>query len=262
MRGTALVTGATAGLGAAFARQLAAAGHDLVVVARDEARLAALGNELTAAHGHTVTPLPADLATEPGVSAVAARLADPDHPVDLLVNNAGIGLGGSLLRNPVDDEVRMLRLNVEAVLRLTLAALPPMVRRGAGAVVNVASVAGFGPMPGNAYPATKSWVINFSESAYLQVRGRGVHVMALCPGFVRTEFHARAGIAATGVPARLWLDADDVVTAALADLRRRRPVSVPDRRYRALVTLMRHAPRRLLHGMAGRAAARRPKQDH
>lgn len=262
MPATALVTGATAGLGAAFARQLAAAGHDLVVVARDGARLAALAGDLAATHGRTVTPLPADLATESGVDAVAARLADPDRPVDLLVNNAGIGLGGSLLRNPVADEVGMLRLNVEAVLRLTLAALPAMVRRGVGAVVNVASVAAFGPMPGSAYPATKSWVVTFSESAYLLVRDRGVHVMALCPGFVRTEFHARAGIPATGVPARLWLDADDVVAAALADLRRGRAVSVPDRRYRALVTLMRHAPRPLLYRMVRGAAARRPKQDH
>ncbi|GGK35395.1 dehydrogenase [Pilimelia terevasa] len=231
-----------------------------MLVARDADRLAATAASLAAAHGRAVTPLPADLATEAGCAAVAGRLA-ADPPVDLLVNNAGIGLAGSLLRNDVADECRMLRLNVEAVLRLTLAALPPMVARGSGAVVNVASVAGFGPMPGTAYPAGKAWVINFSESAHLQVRAHGVRVMALCPGFVRTEFHARAGLGTTGVPDRMWLAADDVVAAGLADLARGRVVSVPDRRYRLVTSVMRHAPRSLLYRWVSAVGSRRPKRD-
>ncbi|GGJ89318.1 dehydrogenase [Pilimelia anulata] len=261
MAPTALVTGATAGIGAAFARRLAGRGYDLVLVARDAGRLAAAAADLAGATGSAVTALPADLSDAAGVAAVAARLADADRPVDLLVNNAGIGLAGSMLGNPVADEQRMLRLNVEAVLRLTLAALPGMRQRRRGAVVNVASVAGFGPMPGSSYPASKAWVINFSESAHLQVRAHGVRVMALCPGFVRTEFHARAAIPTAGIPPWAWLDADRVVADALRDLARGRAVSVPDWRYRIAVGVMRHAPRRLAHRLATGTGKRRPKRD-
>lgn len=244
-RRTALVTGASAGIGLAFARRLAADGYDVTLVARDRARL----DELAAGLPGTATVLPADLTTDEGVAAVAARLADPP---DLLVNNAGIGVKESFLRSDPADEARQLRLNVEAVLRLTHAALPGMTARRHGAIVNVSSVAGFGPVAaGSTYGATKAWVTNFSESVGQQARRYGVRVMALCPGYTRTEFQERAGIDTSGSPDWLWLKADDVVNVAVRDLARGRLLSVPDWRYKAAVFAIRHAPRPLLYAAAG-----------
>jgi uncharacterized protein len=246
--GTAVVTGATAGIGAAFARQLAAAGYRLVLVARDEPRLASVAADLDRAYGREVSTLAADLSTPDGCAKVEARLSGG---VDLLVNNAGMSLNRSFLRTSIEDEERLLALNVRAVLRLTHAALPPMVAQGRGAVVNVSSVSSFGAvMPGSTYPASKTWVTSFSEAMALAVRRYGVRVMALCPGYTRTEFHQRAGIDMSKAPAWLWLSAADVVRAALRDLDRGKMVSVPDWRYKTAAFGMRHAPRRLFHRVA------------
>ena len=248
---TALITGATSGLGAGFARHLAAQGYDLVLVARDRGRLAETAAELTARHGVAVTPLAADLATDDGCSAVEERLRDETRPVDLLVNNAGFSLNTPFVRSTLDGERRLLRVNVEAVMRLTLAVLPGMVARGHGGVINVSSVAGFfAAMPGSTYPATKAWVTNFSQSVALSVRRKGVRVMAVCPGYVRTEFHSRAGIDMSRIPNWLWLDVDTVVRAALADLRRGVVVSVPTWRYKLVVALGRLAPLKLQERVA------------
>ena len=252
---TALVTGATAGLGAAFARALAAERRDLVLVARDAARLAASAKELADAHAVQVEVLAADLVTDAGCAAIEARLADPDRPIEILVNNAGIGLGSHFTENPIEDEERMLRLNVRAVLRLTHAALPGMLARGHGDVLNVSSVASFGPTsPGSTYSATKAWVTTFSESLHLSYRLKGVRVIAICPGFVRTEFHQRADIPTADIPDRLWLDADDVVRDALADLRKGHPTSVSSVRYKVLGGIVRYAPRPIFLRVIGRAA--------
>jgi short-subunit dehydrogenase len=246
--GTALITGATSGIGAAFAQQLAAAGYDLVLVARDEARLAATASELASAYGREVTTLAADLSTSDGCATVAQRVS---AGVDLLVNNAGMSLNRSFLRSPVEDEQRLLALNVGAVMRLTHAALPGMVERGHGAVVNVSSVSSFAAvMPGSTYPASKAWVTSFSEAMALAVRRHGVRVMALCPGYTRTQFHSRAGIDMAKTPHWLWLSADQVVRVALRDLDRGKLVSVPDWKYKAAAFGMRHAPRRLFHRVA------------
>ncbi|MFC6018953.1 SDR family NAD(P)-dependent oxidoreductase [Plantactinospora solaniradicis] len=246
-----MVTGATAGIGAAFARRLAEEGYHLVLVARDDQRLAETAAELTTRYGITVGTLPADLATDEGCATVEKRLADASEPVDVLVNNAGISLNRSFVRSTVEDESRLLRLNVHAVLRLTLAALPGMTERGHGAVINVSSVAGFGPvMPGSTYSASKAWVTNFSESVAQSVRPSGVRVMALCPGYTRTEFHDRAGINMSKTPEWMWLRADDVVRDALRDLDRDRMVSVPDWKYKLVVFGLRHAPGRLWRAVA------------
>jgi short-subunit dehydrogenase len=248
---TALVTGATSGIGAAFARRLAADGHDLVLVARDADRLEATAESLRALHGVAVEVLPTDLSTEAGQEAVAARLADPDRPVNVLVNNAGLTLNRAFLKSAPEDEARLLRLNVLAVMRLTRAALPGMVERRRGSIVNVSSIAGFGAaMPGSTYPASKAWVTNFTESVAMSVGRYGVRVMALCPGYVRTEFHQRAGINMSKTPAFLWLDADELVADALRDLRRGRVVSVPDWKYKIAAFALRHLPRRMLQRVA------------
>ena len=250
-RRTALVTGATAGIGAAFARQLAATGHDLVLVARDRDRLEANAAELRDAHGAASEVLPADLSKPDGCAPVEARLADRDRPVDVLVNNAGMSLNRAFLRSTPEDEERLLRLNVHAVMRLTHAALPAMVERRTGAVVNVSSVSGFAAvMPGSTYPASKAWVTNFSESMAQLVRPYGVRVMALCPGYTRTEFHQRAGINMSKTPEWMWLDADEMVRAGMRDLARGKVVSVPDWKYKVTVWGMRHLPRRLLQAAA------------
>jgi hypothetical protein len=245
---TALVTGATAGIGAAFADRLATEHHDLILVARDESRLAGERSRLQDRYGVQVETLPADLADDVGCAAVERRLSDPDHPVHMLVNNAGFALNSSFVEADVEDEEQLLRVHIRAVMRLTHAVLPQMLERGRGDVINVASVAGFGPaQPGATYSASKAWVINFSESVGAGVRDYGIRMLALCPGYTRTEFHQRAGITLP-IPNGLWLRAEDVVRTGLRDLRRGKLVSVPDVRYKLVVAAMRHLP----HGLVTR----------
>jgi short-subunit dehydrogenase len=270
---TALITGASAGLGAAFAVELATS-HDLVLVARDGGRLNELAASLngaaasrggsaaqatsrggsaasTASRGGSIEVIAADLTTDKGCDLVAERLSDPDRPIDLLVNNAGRSLNTSFVRSTVEKEESLLRLNVHAVMRLSLAVLPGMIERRRGAVINVSSVSGFGSlMPGSTYPASKAWVTSFSESTAMSVRPFGVRVMALCPGYVRTEFHQRAGIDMSKTPEWLWLDAGDVVRTGLRDLGRGKMISVPDWKYKLTVFGIRHLPSRMLHRVA------------
>ncbi|MGI5195436.1 SDR family NAD(P)-dependent oxidoreductase [Streptomyces sp. CA-288835] len=248
---TALITGSTAGIGAAFARRLASDGHNLVLVARDKKRLGEQATELHDRHGIEAEVLSADLATDDGIEAVAARLSDRKHPVDLLVNNAGFGNKGRFLDVPMADELTMLKVHCEAVLRLTSAATESMRDRGRGGVVNVASVAAF--LPRGTYGASKAWVVQFTQGVAKDLAGSGVRLMALCPGFVRTEFHERAGMGTDNIPDWMWLDADKVATAALADLARGKSLSIPDPRYKAIMGLVKVAPRGLLGGVSSRA---------
>ncbi|MFB8212600.1 MULTISPECIES: SDR family oxidoreductase [unclassified Streptomyces] len=247
---TALITGATAGIGAAFARRLAADGYDLVLVARDAERLREQATELHDRHGIEAEVLRADLSEDKGIRAVEERLGDARHPVDLLVNNAGFGNKGRYLEVPMADELTMLKVHCEAVLRLTSAAAAPMRERGRGGIVNVASVAAF--VPRGTYGASKAWVVQFSQGAAKDLAGSGVRLMALCPGFVRTEFHQRAGMGTGNIPGWMWLDADKLVTAALADLARGKSVSIPDPRYKVLMGAVKLAPRGLLGGLTSR----------
>ncbi len=246
--GTALVTGATAGLGAEFARQLAARGHDLVLVGRDEPRLQQRRDELVDRFGLAVEVLPADLATDDGCAAVARRVA-AEPAIEVLVNNAGHGLRGGFGDAPLAEEEAMLEVNVRAVLRLSHAAVVAMRPRGRGRILNIASVAGFHPR-GEAptYGASKAYVIALSEGMALSLVGTGVAVTAVCPGFTHTEFHDRLAVDKSRVPSFLWLSAEPVVRAALADADRGKVVSVPDVRYKAIVGLSRVLP----HGRNGR----------
>jgi hypothetical protein len=241
---TALVTGPTAGIGRSFARQLAGSGHDLVLVARNEARLAELADELRSAHGVDVEVLPADLADRTSLARVERRLADRDRPVDLLVNNAGFGLKGRFLDNDIEVEQAMLEVLVTAVLRLSHAALGAMAERGSGGIINVSSVAAF--LPRGTYSAAKAWVNSFSEWAANEYRDRGVTVTALCPGFTKTEFHERMGVSRGSAPGFLWLDADDLVATALRDFEKGRTFSIPSAQYKAITTVARVVPSSVL----------------
>ncbi|MFC5908528.1 SDR family NAD(P)-dependent oxidoreductase [Streptacidiphilus monticola] len=250
---TALITGGTAGIGAAFARRFARDGLALVLVARDRDRLASSAEELTETFGVPVEVLPADLATEEGIAAVEARLGDEKHPVDVLVNNAGFGFRRGFLEVPLADELTMLKVHVEAVLRLTRAAVAGMRTRGKGYVVNVASVAAF--VPRGSYGASKAWVVQFTQGTDRDLAGTGVRLQALCPGFVHTEFHDRAGMDMSSTKEWMWLDADYVVQESLRDLARGKSVSIPSRRYKAAVAAARKAPLAAL-GMAARGFGR------
>ncbi|RRO13626.1 SDR family oxidoreductase [Saccharopolyspora rhizosphaerae] len=242
---TALVTGATAGIGRAYARRLAAEGHDMVLVARDAERLGELADRLQTRHNVRVEVLTADLADAAQRAQVAARVGDVDEPVDVLVNNAGFGTGGAFWDLSTDVLQRQLEVNVAAVLELTHAAVRQMRERGRGDVINVGSVAGFFTASGSTYAATKAYVIAFSEGLATALTGTGVRVMALCPGFTQTEFHQRAGLEMSKLPRAFWLQADQVVHESLADLRAGKPVSIPGAQYKALVAIGRLIPKKL-----------------
>ena len=249
MAPTALITGPTAGIGACFAHQLARRGYDLVLVARDEQRLLALAAEVEREYGVSTDVLVADLSDRAATGRVEARLADPDRPVDLLVNNAGFGHKRPFLENSVEDEQQMLDVLVTAVLRLSHAALGAMVARGDGAIINVSSVAGF--LPRGTYSAAKAYVTSLSEWADLTYRDQGVRVMALCPGFTKTEFHERMDVSRDSAPGWMWLEADRLVADALADLEKGKRLSVPSKRYKVLTGVARYTPSTVLGKLQG-----------
>ncbi|MFI1358058.1 SDR family NAD(P)-dependent oxidoreductase [Streptomyces sp. NPDC020898] len=251
---TALITGTTAGIGAAFARRLAADGHNLVLVARNTQRLEEQASELSKRHGIRAEVLTADLSADDGIAAVEARLSDREKPVDILVNNAGFGNKGQFPDVPMTDELKMIKVHCEAVLRLTSTAVEGMRERRRGAVVNVASIAAF--VPGT-YGASKAWVVQFTQGAAKDMAGSGVRLLALCPGYVQTEFHERAGMGADVIPPKwLWLDADRLVSTALTDLARGKSLSIPDLRYKVMMGIVKLTPNRLLAGTS--RTGRRP----
>jgi short-subunit dehydrogenase len=255
-RPVALITGPTSGLGMGFARRYAADGHDLVLVARDVERLERLAAEMRDEAGVDVEILAADLAVAADRAKVADRLA---HGVRILVNNAGFGTAGEFWSADLETLQSQLDVNVTAVMQLTHAALPPMLAAGAGTVINVASVAGLLPGRGSTYSASKAWVISFSEGLANGLDGTGVGIHALCPGFVRTEFHERAGIDMDGTPSILWLEVNDVVRDCLADVAKGHVVIIPGAQYKALTTAGRLAPRGLVRAatkLVGRGRGR------
>lgn len=239
--GTALVTGASAGLGLEFAWQLATAKHDVVLVARDEERLTRLARQLEAAAGVRAEVLVADLTDRADVERVADRLRADEHPVGLLVNNAGFGIHQRFVGGDVHREEEGLDVMVGAVMVLSHAAAGAMVRRGRGAILNVASVAAL--LASGTYSAHKAWVRAFTEGLAVELKGTGVTATVVCPGYTHTEFHARGEIDTSAYPEVAWLDPEDVVAAALADVRRGVVISTPSLRYKAASALLRTLPR-------------------
>jgi short-subunit dehydrogenase len=249
---TALVTGATAGIGRAFTLALAGRGNDMVLVARDGARLDALAGELRAGHHIDAVPLVADLVDDAGLAAVDARLRDAAAPIDILVNNAGMGTYGVFADLDVAREEHEIRLNVLALVRLTHAALGGMTARGRGAILNISSLAAYQPAPSSAtYGATKAFVNSFTHAVHEEARATGVHVMVVCPGYTHTEFHERAGLGPTSVPEFMWQSADEVVAVALRDLDRRRSLSIPGTLNKTLGALSSTAPAGISRRVAG-----------
>ena len=252
---TALVTGATSGIGLSFAHQLAERGHDVVLVARDRARLENVSDDLRAKYGVGTEILVADLSDRAETGKVAERLADQARPVDLLVNNAGYALKKRFLDNDIADEEAVFDVLGRAVLVLSHAAARAMRERGHGAIVNVSSVAG--QITSGTYSAIKSFVTVFTEGLSAELAGTGVTATALLPGFTRTEFHDRAKLNMSRLPKFMWLDADRLVADCLDDVAKGRVVSVPGTHYKAIVATLRFAPRSLVRSRA--RTVHRPK---
>ena len=248
---TALITGASSGLGEEFAWQLAAAGRDVVLVARSRDRLSEMAELIAGATTMHVEVLVADLSTPEGTAAVAARVSDPERPIDLLVNNAGHGLKAGFLETSVEDEVAALDVMVRAVLVLSQAAAKAMAERGHGAILNVSSIAGW--LGNGSYAAHKAWVTSFTEGLASQLKGTGVSATAVLPGLTHTEFHERAGLTdLEQLPEIVWLDAEDVVSSALAAVRRRQVLVTPSVRYGAFMGVVRVLPRSWVRAASGR----------
>lgn len=243
----ALVTGASSGIGAAFARRLAADGTDLVLVARSADGLERLAAEVGTTSGITAEVLPADLGSAEGCDTVAQRLDDGASPVDLLVNNAGIGTSGAFGEIDLQQEVDLIALNITAVVRLTHAAVGPMRARGRGGVINVSSLTAFQPYPfGANYGASKAYVTSFSKALHTELAGTGVGVLALCPGFTRTNFQSAAGISRTPIPDWLWSQPDEVAAEGLAALAAGRAIRVPGPAFKAWAGLTKIVPDALI----------------
>jgi len=250
---TALVTGASSGIGLAFARKLAATGHDLVVVARSEDKLKELADELRV----DVEVLPADLTDPVQLAAVEARAADNDRPVDVLVNNAGSGQYGPVAELSLDDLDKEVRLDVLATVRLTRAALPGMIERRQGGIVNVASIAAFQAGPDNAvYSASKAFVLSFTEAVHEEVLKSGVRVTAVCPGATKTEFQQRGGFTGGKMPSMVWDEPEFVVDQALKALARNQAVCVPGVLNKITVQAPRFAPRSVARKLSAMVSSR------
>lgn len=254
----ALVTGASAGIGAEFARQLAARGCDLVVTARREAQLQALAAELQARHGVDVQVIADDLSDPAAPARIVAAATREGRIVDILINNAGYGVPGRYDKVDWDTHARFMQVLVDAPLQLCHLLIPGMRDRGYGRIVNVGSLAGLVPAtPGNTlYAPAKAFLVRLSQALAMENRGHGIHVCALCPGFTRSEFHdvSQARGLVSKMPAWMWSDAADVVRQGLDAVERGRVVCVPGAINRAIKVVMDLLPDRLALGMVARRA--------
>lgn len=246
-QGTALVTGASSGIGQVYAETLAAMGYDVILVARRKERLINLATRLTETAGIHAQVVVADLSTAEGVERVEYVIRETED-LNVLINNAGFGLAGHFAETAVSAQEDMIRVHVMATVRLTRAALPVMIAQHRGAIVNVASLMAFYPLSGSVtYGATKSYLRAFTEALHQELWGTGVRAQALCPGFTRTEILASGGRPGLTLPGFLWMTSEQVVRRSLRDLRNDRVVSVPGFGYRMLALASRFIPRRLFY---------------
>jgi uncharacterized protein len=252
---TALITGGTAGIGAAFARTLAARGDDLVLVARNADRLSDVATELKERYAVNVETVVADLAIRADVAGIAERLTSPEQPIDMLINNAGFAVRAKLTDADTTRHEQAIDVMIRAVLMLGAAAGRTMRQRGSGTIINVSSTAGFVTM--GSYSAIKAWVTTYTESLANELHGSGVMVTALCPGYVRTEFHERAGINMGSLPELMWLDADCLVADCLNDAAAGKVVSIPSKRYKVMITICEYLPHRAVRAISRRLTSGR-----
>jgi short-subunit dehydrogenase len=235
----AIVTGPTAGIGAAYAKLLAAKGYNLVLVSRDLGRLKQTAADLTAKHGIETQVLTADLTTDKGIATLADFIAK--NEIEVLINNAGFGLNSSFVKSSAADEQSVVNILVTAPMQLSHAVLPQMVARKSGTIVNVSSVAGY--FAAGHYSAAKAYVTVLTESIHAEVSKHGVNVSALCPGFTKTEFHQRAKMKMDSLPEFMWLNADFLVAKSWADAQRGKAISIPGWQYRVMVWIAKASPR-------------------
>ena len=241
---TALVTGATAGIGESFTRLLAQEGYDLVLVARDSARLQERAKSLEAKYQIRTEVLSADLADANQLALVAARLSSPIDPIEVLINNAGFGIKDSFLKSKIEDEIQLIDVLAKAPMQLMHAALIQMLERNSGVIINVSSVVSF--IAGGTYSAAKSYLTVHTESLHTELAKTNIKISALCPGFTRTEFHQRGKMKMTGLPNFMWLDADRVVRDSWRAAQARRAICIPGWQYKILATIARFGPRPLV----------------
>lgn len=235
----ALVTGASSGIGWHFADLLCREGYDLVITARNTERLNQLANEFHQKYGRTVEVISADLTTDHGISLIENRLSNGD--IDVLINNAGYGLNKGFTQSDVKDEITILKILCEAPMRFAHSALPSMIARNSGIIINVSSVAAW--ITGGHYSAMKSYLMILSESLHTELAETAVKVCSLAPGFTHTEFHQRGKMKMDALPKFMWLNADNVVITAWEDAKAGKAISIPGRQYRFLYLLTRYAPR-------------------
>ncbi|CAN2245237.1 DltE Short-chain dehydrogenases of various substrate specificities [actinobacterium SCGC AAA044-D11] len=251
---TALVTGATAGIGESFTRLLAAKGFDLVLVARDKKRLQERANSLSKKYSVEVEVLPADLSVPAQLAKVEKRLSNPKKPIEVLINNAGFGIKDSFLASNLADEIQLMDVLAKAPMQLMHAVLPQMLSRDSGTIINVSSVASF--IAGGTYSAAKSYLTVHTESLHTELSKTKINISALCPGFTHTEFHQRGNMKMSGLPNFMWLEADRVVAdswrAALAG----RAICIPGWQYKTLSTIARFGPRPLVRKLGIKVRAR------
>jgi short-subunit dehydrogenase len=243
MKKWALITGASVGIGDCFARLLAAEGYNLVINARSKDKLEERAEFLRQSYKIEVVVLAADLATE--CETVESYIES--HEIEVLINNAGFGLNQSFLSSPIEEEQRVLDVLVRAPMRLMHAALPQMRKRNSGVIINVSSTAAF--IAGGHYSAAKSYLTVMSESLHTQMLPTNVRVSSLNPGFVRTEFHQRAGMKMGAIPSFMWLDGDFLVKKAWSDARKGKAISIPGWQYKVLRTIIALAPRKTVRKM-------------
>jgi uncharacterized protein len=252
---TALITGGTSGIGAAFARTLAARGDDLVLVARNADRLSEMATDLKERYAISVETISADLAVRDDVIGIAERLTSAEQPIDMLINNAGFGVRTKLTDPDTTPHEHAIDVMIRAILILSAAAGRTMRQRGAGTIINVSSTAGFVTM--GLYSAIKAWVTSYTQGLANELHGTGVKVTALCPGWVRTEFHERAKIHVGSIPEFMWLDADRVVAQCLGDAAAGKVISIPSKRYAVMMTIADHLPHRVIRAVSRRLTSSR-----